>query len=253
MNLYAYVGGDPINTTDPTGMLHTCTGSIIPTNDACGGGASAYSCSGNCNTGESGQSSGGENNGNAEGGCQGVCSGKVTNGADTGKSVQYIEGDLPQIVKDRNGSPGWYSSDSYGGLTFHPLTTGDYVMMGGFLIAVPIALEVGAAGTLATEGLAAAEGGGAALEGAGASSLYDTSITRAGSQYLNVQTDVGAQGFQSNLISNGYSIVNQTPGATILNNGTNTWTIYTRTSTGMPGAQFFGQNGSIIKYSLGGP
>ena len=100
--------------------------------------------------------------------------------------------------------------------------------------------------------------GGAATEGGvglakGASSLYDTSITRAGSQYLNVQTDVGAQEFQSNLLSNGYSVVNQTPRATILNNGTNAFTIYNRTSTGLPGAQFFGGNGSIVKYSLGGP
>ncbi|MFG1400279.1 hypothetical protein, partial [Roseixanthobacter pseudopolyaromaticivorans] len=87
----------------------------------------------------------------------------------------------------------------------------------------------------------------------GASSLYDTSITRAGSQYLNVQTDVGAAEFQKNLVSNGYNFVKRSPGATILNNGTNTWTIYTRTSTGVPGAQFFGGNGSIVKYSLGGP
>lgn len=86
-----------------------------------------------------------------------------------------------------------------------------------------------------------------------AASLYDTSITRAGSQYLNVQTDVGAQQFQQNLISNGYNVVTQNAGSTVLNNGTNVWTIYTRTSTGMPGAQFFGGNGSIIKYSLGGP
>lgn len=85
------------------------------------------------------------------------------------------------------------------------------------------------------------------------SSLYDTSITRAGSQYLNVQTDVGAAEFQQNLISNGYNAVKQSEGATILNNGTNTFTIYTRTSTGAPGAQFFGGNGSIVKYSLGGP
>jgi hypothetical protein len=85
------------------------------------------------------------------------------------------------------------------------------------------------------------------------SSLYDTSITRAGSQYLNVQTDVGMAEFQQNLISNGFNVAKQTPGTTVLNNGVDTWTVYTRTSTGAPGAQFFGGNGSIIKYSLGGP
>jgi RHS repeat-associated protein len=102
---------------------------------------------------------------------------------------------------------------------------------------------------------AAAEGAVPAAESAlnGASSLYDTSITRASSQYLNVQTDVGAAEFQQNLVSNGYNVVKQSPGAAILNNGTNTWNIYTRTSTGAPGAQFFGGNGSIVKYSLGGP
>jgi hypothetical protein len=84
-------------------------------------------------------------------------------------------------------------------------------------------------------------------------SQYDTSITRRGSQYPNVQTDVGAQEFQQNLQSNGYNVETQNGGTTVLSDGTNTWTIYTRTSTGMPGAQFVGANGSIVKYSLGGP
>jgi RHS repeat-associated protein len=34
MNLYAYVGGDPVNATDPSGTVaSSCTGSIIPSND----------------------------------------------------------------------------------------------------------------------------------------------------------------------------------------------------------------------------
>ncbi|MEA3015409.1 MAG: hypothetical protein QOI38_131, partial [Sphingomonadales bacterium] len=34
MNLYAYVGGDPVNATDPSGTIASyCTGSIIPSND----------------------------------------------------------------------------------------------------------------------------------------------------------------------------------------------------------------------------
>ena len=64
-----------------------------------------------------------------------------------------------------------------------------------------------------------------------ASSLYNTSITRAGSRYLNAQTDVDAAEFQKNLISNGYNVVKQSEGATVLSNGMNTWTIYTRAST----------------------
>jgi hypothetical protein len=84
-------------------------------------------------------------------------------------------------------------------------------------------------------------------------SLYDTSNTRARSQYLNAQTNVGAAEFQENLISNGYNVMNQSEGATVLDDGTNIWTIYTRTSVGVPGAQFFGGNGSVVKYSLGGP
>ncbi len=117
----------------------------------------------------------------------------------------------------------------------------------------------GGAGGAATDlgGGAGASGDGAsgALGGRGGtnSSLYDTSITNAGSQYLNVRTDVGAAEFQRNLMSNGYNIIKQTDGVTVLNNGTNTWTIYSRTSTGGAGAQFFGVDGSSVKYSLGGP
>ena len=32
MNMYGYVGGDPVNSGDPSGTLATCTGSIIPSN-----------------------------------------------------------------------------------------------------------------------------------------------------------------------------------------------------------------------------
>jgi len=88
---------------------------------------------------------------------------------------------------------------------------------------------------------------------AGNASLWDTSITNAGSRYLNVQTNIGAQEFQSNLISNGYNIVNETNSATILSNDVSTYTMYMRTSNGLPGAQFFGETGSTIKYTLGGP
>ncbi|MEA3015888.1 MAG: hypothetical protein QOI38_610 [Sphingomonadales bacterium] len=35
MNLYAYVGGDPVNRNDPSGMFYVCTGSIIPQASPC--------------------------------------------------------------------------------------------------------------------------------------------------------------------------------------------------------------------------
>ena len=98
----------------------------------------------------------------------------------------------------------------------------------------------------------AAEGGEVALQGA--SSLYDTSITRVGSRYLNVQTDVGSQQFQLNLLSNGYNVAKQTPTTTVLRKGANEFSFYTRTSTEFYGAMFNpNNNGKIIKYSLGGP
>ena len=48
INLYAYVGNDPVDGRDPTGMAEGCTGSRID----CGGGiapGSSGSCSGACN------------------------------------------------------------------------------------------------------------------------------------------------------------------------------------------------------------
>ena len=92
---------------------------------------------------------------------------------------------------------------------------------------------------------------------AGPCSSYDTSITSPGSQYPNVQTNVTKTDFQANLLQNGYNIVKQTNGSngpvTILSNGQSTYTIYTRTSTGQSGAQYFGPDGNSVKFSLGGP
>ncbi|MDD4913966.1 MAG: hypothetical protein PHW13_02860, partial [Methylococcales bacterium] len=89
----------------------------------------------------------------------------------------------------------------------------------------------------------------------GAYSLYDTSITSAGSKNLNVSSNVTAANFQYNLISNGYIIVsdgvNRNGQFSVLSNDASTYTIYTRTSTGSSGAQYIGFNGNIIKYSLG--
>jgi RHS repeat-associated protein len=98
---------------------------------------------------------------------------------------------------------------------------------------------------------------GGACGGDGASSLYDTSITAAGANELNVLTDVGAQEFQSNLISSGYQVVAQAVNSngpvTVLSNGSSSYTIYIRDSTGGFGALFNSSTGNLIKYVLGGP
>ena len=90
----------------------------------------------------------------------------------------------------------------------------------------------------------------------GANSAFDTSITSPGSKFLNVQTDVTAEQFQSNLISNGYNVTSQGAGKkgafTVLSNGSSTYTVYTRSSTGSAGAQYFGPGGASVKFSLKG-
>jgi RHS repeat-associated protein len=95
-----------------------------------------------------------------------------------------------------------------------------------------------------------------AEEAEGRFSTYDTSITLPGSRFLNVGTDVRPQEFQSNLLSNGYNIVKQaisTNGpVTVLSNGSQTYAIYTRTTTGLSGAQL-DSPGISIKFSLGTP
>jgi hypothetical protein len=92
--------------------------------------------------------------------------------------------------------------------------------------------------------------------GGGAFSTYDPSITASGSRYPNVQTNVTVREFQANLIANGYSVVSQATGTnpvTVLSNGSSTYTIYTRTSTGSSGAQYIGPDGNRVKFSLGDP
>jgi filamentous hemagglutinin len=90
----------------------------------------------------------------------------------------------------------------------------------------------------------------------GAASGFDTSITSPGSEFLNVQTDVTAEQFQSNLMSNGYSVTSQGTGKngafTVLSDGSSTYTVYTRSSTGSAGAQYFGPGGASVKFSLKG-
>ncbi|MGO7335779.1 RHS repeat-associated core domain-containing protein [Rhizobium leguminosarum] len=87
------------------------------------------------------------------------------------------------------------------------------------------------------------------------SSKYDTSITR-GKSTPNVGTDVTATEFMKNLQSNGYQIrkveSSQKNGTrTVLSNGSSTYTVYTRSSTGESGAHYFGPEGQA-KFTLDG-
>jgi len=84
---------------------------------------------------------------------------------------------------------------------------------------------------------------------AGPYSVYDTSGTWAGGNALNVNTSATSAEAQATLQSNGYSIVrqdvNQNGPFTVLSDGTNTYTFYTRTSTGEAGAATYGSGGTL--------
>jgi RHS repeat-associated protein len=96
--------------------------------------------------------------------------------------------------------------------------------------------------------VAAGKGIGAATEVA--------NVTAAGSRYTNLATNLTAREFQANLVSNGYRVVRQTTGSngpvTILSNGEKSYTIYTATSTGSASAQVTNAAGDILsKIRLG--
>jgi RHS repeat-associated protein len=121
--------------------------------------------------------------------------------------------------------------DKNGKLLQEANTSTDYGAQ--FALAAPFAPLVGAGG-------AAAGGGLGAAEEVGASTLWDTSITDAGSKLVNVQIDISAQQFEQNLLENGFEVTKQLMGpngpVTILSNGEAQYTIYTATSTGGPSA-----------------
>jgi hypothetical protein len=85
--------------------------------------------------------------------------------------------------------------------------------------------------------------------GSAPSSLY-REVTKAGSRQVNRATDVTAADFKSNLISSGYKVINESLGkngpVTVVSDGAKTYTIYTRSSTGAPGAQLTNTAGEII-------
>ncbi len=97
--------------------------------------------------------------------------------------------------------------------------------------------------------------GGSGNSSDGPNSTWDTSKTSQGSKYVNVNTNLTATEFQANLVANGYSVTSQGTGKngdyTVLTKGSSTYTLYTRSSTGQAGGQFFGPNGSV-KFSLTG-
>lgn len=86
-------------------------------------------------------------------------------------------------------------------------------------------------------------------------SQYENSITTADSRFLNIGTNVNATNFQQNLQANGFYLertgMSKNGPFTVLGNGTETYTIYTRSSTSGPGAMYPGVNGEI-HFTLGG-
>ncbi|MGC4029458.1 MAG: RHS repeat-associated core domain-containing protein [Steroidobacteraceae bacterium] len=80
-------------------------------------------------------------------------------------------------------------------------------------------------------------------------SLYDATGGLKG-----LRTNLSGPEFVSNLKASGYTATERvgTNGpVTVLQNGNgSTWTVYTRTSTGDAGAEFFGANGQHVKYNL---
>ena len=60
--------------------------------------------------------------------------------------------------------------------------------------------------------------------------------------------------FQSNLISNGFSIKQKTDKVTVLTDGKSTYAIYGRHSLqGAPGAHYMGSDGKSVKYVFDNP
>ncbi len=70
----------------------------------------------------------------------------------------------------------------------------------------------------------------------------------------NVNTNVTADQFKNNLISNRYKVVSsgtsKNGSFTVLSKGTSRYTIYTRSSTSGNGAQYVGPDGKTVKFSL---
>ena len=82
-------------------------------------------------------------------------------------------------------------------------------------------------------------------------SVFDTSVTTKGAKELNIRTNITPEVFQSNLISNGFSISQQTDKFTVLTNGKSTYTVYGRKSkSGKLGAQFKSEDGKLVKFVL---
>jgi hypothetical protein len=104
-------------------------------------------------------------------------------------------------------------------------------------------------------GFVIGEGEAEVVEGA-FSAIED--VAAAGSRVSNIATDVTAQEFSANLISNGYQVTQETVGpngpVTVLSNGVTTYNIYTATSTGASSAQVIHAAGQTLsKIRLGGP
>ena len=171
-----------------------------------------------------------------------------TAGATTGGAAGYLFGDSPG-----NAALGAIGGAIAGGATglvrglLAPPSTPTATVVNGAAFDGYVAGALGGLGAVAS----AARTTNVAVTQA---STWDTSATLAGSRYTNVATNVSAQTFGANLVSNGFQMTTRASGAMVFTNGgQTTYTIYTATSTGGPSAQAFNHTlGQIvIKYRLG--
>jgi RHS repeat-associated protein len=240
-NLYAYVGNDPLNGVDPSGLAEFNSGfssssaqpawtstvglnSLAQDNAQAGGGLppTVYLTSSDILTS--------------------YAAGAANSVAQTAVNLAYYAVDA-------------VSMGDFGQMTGGPPRVQLFTPTSNYFASEGAATIQGVSTVAGAAGLGGALAGGTAASDAATLapfSTYDTSITSAGSRYLNVQTNVTAQEFTSNLLANGYSISEMSGGVKILNSGSSTYTLYSRTSTGLPGAQYFAPNGNSIKFSLGG-
>ena len=112
----------------------------------------------------------------------------------------------------------------------------------------------GAGGAAGGTGDAGGTGGPGGTGGTGGTGGAYSGYSSAGGP-KGLATNVGPNEFSANLQANGYTASPRagTNGpVTVLQNGQgSTWTVYTRSSTGLSGAQYSGPDGQFLKYNLG--